>query len=127
MVNVQIDAVDKHLDKATYLYYGILSILHVLYVVAFLGIFSVNASYIHSLNVVIQTIVILFLFYRFNPLRQSIKLTDADITFVFGSAVLLATNLFSVELARWVNPIITKTKTSVSNNIPFIKKLSSST
>lgn len=106
MVNVEIDAVDKNIDNATYLYYGILSVLHFLYIVAFLGIATVDTSYIHSLNVVVQTFIVVFLLYRFNPLRRNIKLTEADKTISFGSAVLLGTNLISIELARWIRPMV---------------------
>lgn len=106
MVNVEIDAVDKNIDHATYLYYGILSILHFLYIVAFLGIATVDSSYTHSLNVVVQLFIVVFLLYRFNPLRRNIQLTEADKTISFGSAILLGTNLISIELARWIHPLV---------------------
>jgi hypothetical protein len=117
MVSVEIDSVDKNINQATYFYYGIWSMVHILYIVAFFGIVSVDKSYIHSLNVLIQVFIVLFLLYRFNPLRKNIKLTEADSTIAFGSAILLATNLIGVELARWINPFVADIKNTVYHYI----------
>jgi hypothetical protein len=88
-------------NRAKYVYIFTMALIHISYLIAFFGIFTVNQKYIKYLNVFIQTFVVLFLIVRFHPFRDKYVLTSADTTIVFGSAVLLGTNLFSVEFAKW--------------------------
>ena len=112
------DAIDKHIDKAAYFYYGIVGLIHLAYLITFLGIAVIDSSYIHSLNVAIQVFIATFLIYRFNPWRKNLTITAADTTIAFGSAILLATNLIGVELARWINPVLSGVQKTVQHYIP---------
>jgi hypothetical protein len=64
-----------------------------MYFIAFFGIRIVDDTYIHSLNILTQTFVVIFLLYRFHPFRTEFILKPVDRTIVFGSAILLGTNL----------------------------------
>jgi hypothetical protein len=97
--------VDKHVKHAKTIYITTVALIHMLYFITFLGIITVDVKYIHMLNVFIQTFVVLFLSIRFNPFRKDYAFTSADKTIVFGSAVLLGTNLLTVEFAKWVPPL----------------------
>ena len=79
-----------------------ITILHILYFIAFLGVFVINDEYVRFLNIFVQSFVILFLIIRFHPYKSVYSITPADRTFVFGGAMLLATNLITVELASWI-------------------------
>ena len=116
-------AEEKHIDKAIYLYYGILSVLHFLYIVAFLGIATVDRSYTHSLNVAVQSFIVAFLLYRFNPFRSNIKLTESDKTIAFGSAILLGTNVISIELARWIRPMVESGKLRLDSLMSGVSRI----
>lgn len=67
-------------------------IIHVCYLIVYFGIASIHAKYMNYLNVFIEVFVCLFLIARFHPFRQH-KLHKYDATIIFGSAILLLTNL----------------------------------
>jgi hypothetical protein len=39
---------------------------------------------------------------RFHPYKSTFSITSSDKTIVFGSAMLLATNLITVEFSNWI-------------------------
>lgn len=90
-----------HIDHAKYIYISTMMIIHIIYFATFVGVFAINQLYVNYLNVFIQTFVVLFLVARFHPFqnRQN-NITSADTTIVFGSAILLGTNLLTVEFAK---------------------------
>jgi hypothetical protein len=90
-------------DHAKYIYLGTMTLIHFLYFATFIGMFAVNQLYVNYLNVFIQTFIVLFLAARFHPFRsQPHRITTTDTTIVFGSAILLGTNLLTVEFAKWL-------------------------
>jgi hypothetical protein len=92
----------NYLQQARYIFVITITIIHILYFIAFLGIFSVNDDYIHYLNIFIQAFVVLFLIIRFHPYKNGFSITPSDRTIVFGGAMLLATNLLTVEFSNWI-------------------------
>ena len=92
--------VDRSLDQLKPVYLGGIFSVHVLYFAAFFGILYVNPMYIRWLNLVIQCFVCVFLIVRFNPFRKDLKLKPLDNYIIFGSAIILATNLLAVEIAK---------------------------
>ena len=71
-------------------------ILHVLYILVFFGIYTVNPIYIDALNILIQTFIGVFLVVRFFPLRKYV-LRDFDGHIIFGAGSFLLTNLTFTE------------------------------
>jgi hypothetical protein len=92
----------NYLGHAKLVFVVTITIIHILYFIAFFGIFTVNETYVHYLNIFIQVFVILFLVIRFHPYKNVQSITPEDKTFVFASAVLLGTNLLTVEFASLI-------------------------
>ena len=97
-----LEHLDDHVKYAKTIYVTSVGLIHLIYFITFFGILSVNAKYVHYLNVFIQLFVVSFLAIRFHPFRQKYSLTPADSTIVFGSVVLLGTNLFTTEIVKWL-------------------------
>jgi hypothetical protein len=97
-----LEHLDDHMKYAKTIYLMSVGLIHLIYFITFFGILSVDAKYINYLNVFIQTFVVSFLAIRFHPFRQKYSLTSTDSTIVFGSVILLGTNLFSTELVKWL-------------------------
>lgn len=85
---------------AIYVYMTSLFLIHLGYFAVFLGVFTTIPSFIKYLNVGIQILLCSFLMIRFHPFRENYKLKPADTMFIFGSAILLFTNLVLVELVQ---------------------------
>lgn len=92
----------NYVQHAKHIFIITITIIHVLYFITFLGIFAIDDEYVHYLNVFIQAFVILFLIMRFHPYKSTFSITSSDKTIVFGSAMLLATNLITVEFSSWI-------------------------
>lgn len=114
-----------HIDNAKYFYIGTMALIHILYFTAFVGVFVVDQIYVNYLNVFIQTFIVLFLAIRFHPFENRRIITSADTTIVFGSAILLGTNLLTVEFAKWIPAHYSESTISfMQNNIKTqIKKI----
>ena len=95
--------VDRSLDQLKPAYLGGMLSIHVLYFATFFGILYINQTYIRWLNIVIQCFVCVFLIVRFNPFRKDMKLKPLDNYIIFGSAIILATNLLAVEIAKAIS------------------------
>ena len=91
-----------NIDNAKYIYISTMTLIHLLYFVTFIGIFAINQIYVNYLNVFIQTFIVLFLIIRFHPFRTRYIVTKTDTMIVFGSAMLLGTNLLTVEFTKWI-------------------------
>jgi hypothetical protein len=74
--------------------------IHIGYLAVFFGIFATIPTFIKYLNFGIQFILCFFLMIRFHPFREKYHLKKIDIMFIFGSAVLLFTNLVLVEMIQ---------------------------
>jgi len=100
--------IDSYLDRTGKHYVILLLIAHILYIVTYLGLLSIDEAYIKTLNIALQTFVVVFLLIRFNPLRKKYEVKPVDIEIIFGSAVLLGINLISVELSWFFKPVLDK-------------------
>ena len=114
-ISEKIESVDRGLDKVQYPYLFVVGIVHFLYFMFFLGVIRVDQTYLHTLSVILQSFIVIFLLYRFHPFGNRYILKPVDKTIIFGSALLLGTNLFSVEFAQWLNPLETETKKITSS------------
>jgi hypothetical protein len=105
--------IDQHIDTVRLPYLAIMAISHIVYFIAFFGIRLMEDSYIHLLNIFTQTFIVGFLLFRFHPFRKEFVVKPVDLNIVFGSAILLATNLVFVEYAKLfpVLGVIPKNKT----------------
>jgi hypothetical protein len=88
-----------HVAKPIYIFS--LFLIHIAYLAVFLGIFATIPILIKYLNVAIQFFLCFFLMIRFHPFREKYHLQPIDITFIFGSAFILFTNLVLVELVQF--------------------------
>ena len=88
------------------LYRGSLFLIFILYFIAFFGLYSYNQKYLYYLHLVMQTFICIFLIVRFHPFRKHyLKPFDANI--IFGSAVVLLTNLgITTYMEKHLNNII---------------------
>ena len=99
--------VENLLDKIKEpLYRGSLYVIFFLYFVAFFGLYSYNQKYLYYLQLFMQAFVCIFLIVRFHPFRKHyLKPFDANI--IFGSAVVLLTNLgITTYMEKHLNNII---------------------
>jgi hypothetical protein len=83
-------------------YVWTLFIIHVLYLMVFTGIFTVNRKYITYLSIFIQTFIAFFLIYRFFPYRSH-YLRDFDAEIIFGCGVFLLSNVVFTEFAKSIH------------------------
>jgi predicted neutral ceramidase superfamily lipid hydrolase len=84
-------------DKLGYTSYVALVIFNILYFSTLFGIFLINASYIDTFNIVVHSLLCLFLIYRFNPLRKNVEINKYDQILIFSTALFLLVNLGIVE------------------------------
>jgi hypothetical protein len=96
------------------LYIGSLFILHLAYILVFLGIIQYTPMFVNNLNILIQVFVCIFLMVKFHPFRKH-ELKEFDSTIIFGSAMFLLTNIgFTQLLTNYFGKTVTdnlKTKT----------------
>jgi hypothetical protein len=114
-INNLLSGLDIILDKGAHYYvYGIV-FLHALYILIFIGLVSVNQTYLRYLNVTMQLFVCVFLIIRFFPMRkQTLKEYDGKI--IFGSATFLLMNLGFIEVARKFLPAPISNKLDIKTN-----------
>ena len=119
------DQIDKVLEKIkTPIYFYGLAILHVLYIIVYLGVFSINTEIINYLNIIIQMFICTFLIFRFHPFRKH-ELHKYDGNVIFGSGVILFTNLlftqfhyYYVKFTDNANIVLTNIKDGVGIKTP---------
>ena len=87
-------------DKVGISSYLLLVIFNVLYFGALAGVVYINTAYIDVFNVIVHTILCLFLMYRFNPMHKNIVIKDYDKVIIFSSALFLLLNLGIVEVVK---------------------------
>lgn len=100
MFGIVIDKTEHYLEiikKPVYM--GSLFILHLVYILLFLGIIRYTPAIINNLNILIQLFVCLFLMIKFHPFRKH-ELKEFDSTIIFGSAMFLLTNLGFTQLIK---------------------------
>lgn len=83
-----------------------LYVSYVLFIVAFTGIYSVDSTYLNTLNMLIKIYVSLFLIIRFNPYVDVKSDGDFDrrVAFSAGIFLLLTTSIIEVASAYFPNP-----------------------
>jgi hypothetical protein len=87
------ETLDTWLEKIKKpLYLWVVFLPYIAYLIAVLGIFYIDSSYIEWLKSIMQIAVALILLIRFNPLRTNHQLKEYDETIIFGSALILLTN-----------------------------------
>ena len=95
--NTFMSVVDNILDQiANPIYYWLIIIIYIIYLAVFFGIFYVNNSYIHQLDVFIQIFIATILIIRYNPFRKHI-FHENDNTIIFASAFFLLMNVGLTE------------------------------
>lgn len=106
-------------ETKTNWFYGIMILIHILYVIVFFGVFYINPEYIEGLTSMVQIVISVFLIWRFHPFREwmSLKeprLTHFDRIIIYSSATFLLVNVgLKASITKYV---ITK----VENNIPVV-------
>ena len=75
-------------------------IVYFFYIAVFLGVFVNIPNYVKELHFIVQIGLCLILMIRFHPFRNKYVLKPYDISFIFGTAVFLFTNVILVELIK---------------------------
>lgn len=75
-------------------------IVYFFYIAVFLGIFVNIPYYVKDLHFIIQIGLCSILMIRFHPFREKYVLKPYDISFIFGTATFLFTNVILVELVN---------------------------
>lgn len=95
------------------IYFGLILIIHILYLLTFLGVAYINKQYIKLFNVIVQIGICSILILRFNPYNDH-KITDFDKTLIISASSFLLFNLFITEVysayiikTKWFNNVKT--------------------
>jgi hypothetical protein len=98
-------------------YMGSLFILHLAYILVFLGIIQYTPMFVNNLNILIQVFVCIFLMVKFHPFRKH-ELKEFDSTIIFGSAMFLLTNIgFTQLLTNYFGKTVTDNVKKQNNNL----------
>lgn len=97
LINNLLSSFDGILEKSVPYYIYIIVLFHVVYVLLFMGLVSINQSYLREFNIAIQLFICLFLIIRFFPMRKHV-LREHDPEIIFGSATFLLMNLGFIEV-----------------------------
>jgi hypothetical protein len=93
----KIDNIEYKIGLSSYL---ILVAFNIIYFAALIGIVLINTSYINAFNILIHSILCLFLMIRFNPMRKNIEINKYDQVIIFSSALFLLINLGIIEVIK---------------------------
>ena len=80
-----------------YIYMFSLFVIHFIYALVFLGVFSAIPKYVYYWNILVQIGLCLFLMYRYHPFRTH-QFEPLDGKLIFGAAMLLLFNIVSLPL-----------------------------
>jgi hypothetical protein len=95
LFKVKTDALE---DKVGVSSYVLLVVFNIVYFGALVGVVLINSAYINVFNIIVHSILCLFLMYRFSPMQKNIVIKDYDQVLIFSSAFFLLLNLGIVEL-----------------------------
>ena len=87
-------------DKVGISSYFLLVAFNIIYFGALLGVVLINSAYINTFNIIVHSVLCLFLMYRFNPMQKNIVIKDYDQVIIFSSALFLLINLGIVEVIK---------------------------
>ena len=79
-------------------YFFSLIVIHVIYALVFLGVFTTIPKFVYVWNILVQLFLCFFLMYRYHPFRTSYQFKPIDARLIFGSAVLLLFNIISLPV-----------------------------
>jgi hypothetical protein len=71
----------------------IITITNILFVLLSIQLININPVFIKYLQAFIQSFIAFFLIYRFHPFKKDYSFNKNDNYFIFGSALVLLTNL----------------------------------
>jgi len=100
ILNVFRDKTDGIIDKIGMSSYLFLGIFNIIYFSALFGIVFFNKQYINFFNIIVHSVLCLFLIYRFHPWRKNIEIKHYDQVIIFSSAVFLLLNLGIIEIVK---------------------------
>jgi len=80
------------IDFKIYSYTAIIIFLHVLYIMAFVGIGNISKEFIQKISTIVQIAIGIFLFIKFFPFREY-KLEPGDGAIIFGCSTFILTNV----------------------------------
>jgi hypothetical protein len=111
-------------NKISPFIFQIITIIYISYIIVFLGIATINPKYIEVLNIITQTFITLFLLFKFHIFSKKEKtiITKIDRRLIFGSGIILATNLilsklYSFIIGRNLDNDISIIKTDINRSI----------
>uniref|UniRef100_A0A6C0JR20 Uncharacterized protein n=1 Tax=viral metagenome TaxID=1070528 RepID=A0A6C0JR20_9ZZZZ len=87
-------------DKLGLSNYLLLVVFNIIYIVTIAGILIVNSEYINNFNIIVHSLLCLFLMYRFNPMQKTIEIKYYDKVIIFSTALFLLLNLGIVEFIK---------------------------
>jgi hypothetical protein len=87
-------------DKLGLTNYLLLVVFNIIYIVTIAGILIVNSEYINNFNIIVHSLLCLFLMYRFNPMQKTIEIKYYDQVIIFSTALFLLLNLGIVEFIK---------------------------
>jgi hypothetical protein len=90
LFKVKIDGIEDKVGISSYI---LLVVINILYFGALIGIVLINTAYVESFNIIVHSVLCLFLMYRFNPMHKQIVVKDYDKVIIFSSALFLLLNL----------------------------------
>jgi hypothetical protein len=97
-------------------YLGTFIIIYVIYALVFLGIIPTTPKIITYLTVFIEVFICIVLILKFHPFRTKYELKEYDGQLIFGSAIIILTNLgFSKLMIHYLDQIKHKIETRFSN------------
>ena len=74
--------------------------VHIMYAAVFFGFIISVPEQIVLLNFIIQTVLCVILIIRFNPIYPIKSISNFDRMLIFGSAVIIFTNIVLVKIAK---------------------------
>lgn len=102
--------VNKKLDYYQEKFFdGIISLIYILIIISFLGIFTNASTYLNDVNYYLRVYVCLFLIWRFNPFRNIDIFTSLDRKIAFNSGIFILTTTI-------LNTYIDKFKQKLNQN-----------
>ena len=93
---------------------GTISLIYILIVVSFLGLFTNTSNYLNDVNFYLRIYVCLFLIWRFNPFRNIDTFTDLDRKIAFNAGIIILTTTI---LNKYIDEIKHKFSDSQFENI----------
>jgi len=87
-------------DKLGFSSYIALLTFNIIYFSTLFGVLLINTTYIDAFNIVVHSVLCLFLMYRFNPFRKAKEINRYDQIIIFSSALFLLLNLGIIEYVK---------------------------